>query len=609
MKINRIIVKNIGPIDNADLILDGKSVVFAGENGSGKTILISAIVDFIHEHLREIGFDDIMPQKGLGYSYFRMTSEKFRKNGQAKGFIWVDGTIGKEKIKYLECYGYNNKEELSGDLKVPIEDIVFPDDGSAKKVEGITNRKKQNAAKRAVINESIFYLPATRFEKEFWKTDVFADISFKEEGRFANSLGRSIELTSSLGENYSWLLNLAMDMLLDERARKIKGDPVPTISEIYVAEVCKIISLVINKKIKLSISKDYSNRLSLVDNRENLVVPSLSMLSLGQLLTMNIFLNIMRLGYGKAASDICGIVVIDEIDTHLHIRLQNEVLPELMKLFPKIQFIITTHSHMFLMGLKTQNINTKIINLPDAQEITSDDFSELNIALEKMEQTKRYIASINDKIRQEAKPVLLVEDKYTEIYKVAWLKLNDIDFDEKSLCGTFDKKCPFEIYGKNGKESLFKYLDQQKMDEIHNKKIVGLFDFDGAYNDFNGLKKGDRWGKEEGDDSSGIYKVRQDYPNVSATLIPVPDFRSNIADSTDLKEGSLLEIELLFRDEKILHYCNRKKMAGGGEVLRFKSENKKDFWKEAISFEKNDFYAFIKLFELIEKLLNVSVGK
>ena len=39
-----------------------------------------------------------------------------------------------------------------------------------------------------------------------------------------------------------------------------------------------------------------------------------------------------------------GIVLIDELETHLHIELQRKILPFLTKFFPKIQFIITTHS-------------------------------------------------------------------------------------------------------------------------------------------------------------------------------------------------------------------------------------------------------------------------
>jgi ABC-type uncharacterized transport system ATPase subunit len=44
------------------------------------------------------------------------------------------------------------------------------------------------------------------------------------------------------------------------------------------------------------------------------------------------------------AYDTPGIVLIDEIETHLHIELQKKVLPFLTKMFPRVQFIVTTHS-------------------------------------------------------------------------------------------------------------------------------------------------------------------------------------------------------------------------------------------------------------------------
>ena len=46
--------------------------------------------------------------------------------------------------------------------------------------------------------------------------------------------------------------------------------------------------------------------------------------------------------------DVEGIVLIDEIETHLHIKLQKEIMPFLIDIFPKIQFIITTHSPFVL---------------------------------------------------------------------------------------------------------------------------------------------------------------------------------------------------------------------------------------------------------------------
>ncbi len=46
-----------------------------------------------------------------------------------------------------------------------------------------------------------------------------------------------------------------------------------------------------------------------------------------------------------------GIVLIDEIETHLHIELQKRILPFLTSLFPKIQFIVTTHSPFVLTSI------------------------------------------------------------------------------------------------------------------------------------------------------------------------------------------------------------------------------------------------------------------
>ena len=49
--------------------------------------------------------------------------------------------------------------------------------------------------------------------------------------------------------------------------------------------------------------------------------------------------------------DMEGIVLVDEIETHLHLELQKKILPILTSLFPNIQFIITTHSPFILSSL------------------------------------------------------------------------------------------------------------------------------------------------------------------------------------------------------------------------------------------------------------------
>jgi predicted ATP-binding protein involved in virulence len=49
--------------------------------------------------------------------------------------------------------------------------------------------------------------------------------------------------------------------------------------------------------------------------------------------------------------DMPGVVLIDDIETHLHAELQKKILPFLTNFFPKIQFIVSTHSPFVIDSL------------------------------------------------------------------------------------------------------------------------------------------------------------------------------------------------------------------------------------------------------------------
>ena len=51
-----------------------------------------------------------------------------------------------------------------------------------------------------------------------------------------------------------------------------------------------------------------------------------------------------------------GIVLIDEIENHLHLELQKKVLSILTELFPNIQFIVTTHSPFVLNSIDNATV-------------------------------------------------------------------------------------------------------------------------------------------------------------------------------------------------------------------------------------------------------------
>lgn len=69
-------------------------------------------------------------------------------------------------------------------------------------------------------------------------------------------------------------------------------------------------------------------------------------------IVVDIILRMQRRAQRAFMFDMAGIVLIDEIETHLHIDLQKNIMKILTDVFPNLQFIITTHSPFILNCLE-----------------------------------------------------------------------------------------------------------------------------------------------------------------------------------------------------------------------------------------------------------------
>ena len=58
----------------------------------------------------------------------------------------------------------------------------------------------------------------------------------------------------------------------------------------------------------------------------------------------------------NAPKETSGIILVDEIDMHLHPKWQQTVLTDMIKAFPKMQFIVTTHSPQVLTTVRKEQI-------------------------------------------------------------------------------------------------------------------------------------------------------------------------------------------------------------------------------------------------------------
>ncbi len=76
----------------------------------------------------------------------------------------------------------------------------------------------------------------------------------------------------------------------------------------------------------------------------------------------------------KAPQETSGIVLIDELDLHLHPKWQMRVVDDLKRTFPKIQFIVTTHSPLIIQSLKPDE-GDRLIDLNDPDTVPDYEYS------------------------------------------------------------------------------------------------------------------------------------------------------------------------------------------------------------------------------------------
>lgn len=71
---------------------------------------------------------------------------------------------------------------------------------------------------------------------------------------------------------------------------------------------------------------------------------------------------------GDVCNETDGIVLIDEVDLHLHPKWQQRILGDLTEIFPKVQFIISTHAPEVINSVSKENVivleNNQAVSAP-----------------------------------------------------------------------------------------------------------------------------------------------------------------------------------------------------------------------------------------------------
>ncbi len=199
--------------------------------------------------------------------------------------------------------------------------------------------------------------------------------------------------------------------------------------------------------------------------------------------------------------------------------------------------------------------------------------------------------SLNDKINQLNPKMILYVEGITDkiILETAWNKLN------------FNKQMPFLIEPRDGHKNVKTALDINSCYILHPKIIyVGLFDFDDAFNSWNGLNK-ENWDKIN---CNVTLLKKHKKNNAFAMILPIPEFRTNQADE-NFANSSILSLELLFTDEVLgTNISPIKSRPNPDSRIKDFIGDKTKFANKTKLFEKTAFSEFEKIFDIIDKILN-----
>ena len=99
----------------------------------------------------------------------------------------------------------------------------------------------------------------------------------------------------------------------------------------------------------------------------------------------------------RAVIETEGIVMIDEIDMHLHPKWQRHIVDDLKRTFPKIQFIVTTHSPFIIQSLKADEVislDSEIIN-EDPFTKSIEEIAEQDMNVAEVKRSKKFLHYID----------------------------------------------------------------------------------------------------------------------------------------------------------------------------------------------------------------------
>lgn len=421
-KLKNLHISEYRGIKNLDLDLDEKLTLIIGENGTGKTTILEAIAKSLS-----------ILTSSITSRNFSSSPLKDRDIRQYADFFSIQTILDLGNKNKLRCCLSKARSGSIIDAKNDLYDFK------------LLGRCIQHLDKQELTDLPVLvYYAISRSEK--MKPSEFISINRKKTENRIGDLYDKTNLNGKLNleEFEQWFIRLSKktDPVSQDQLKKFKALIVNTVP--CVDDIC------INLKdgietIEIKIGNNFKN---------------FSYLSDGQRLFVALIVDLARkLTLSSNQSDNPfdgqGIVLIDEIELHLHPQWQRDILPSLLHNFPNIQFIVTTHSPQVISSVDSKSIRT--LTLDENEEIIVGNVDYQTDGATSSEVLNRLMnVSLRRKL---ARPAILLK----KLQKLT----ADITSSNEDVLATY-----YELVGMNPNDDLLNEAKQAKVSFEIRKKLA-----------------------------------------------------------------------------------------------------------------------------------------
>ena len=368
MKLKKIRITNYRCFKEADIDFDNHTTLIVGKNGAGKTAILDAVAVAVSTFL--LGIDG-----GV--------SRSISKDDARYEFHDLDGTVDPQ-------HQFPVNIESTGDC-LDNHDVKWvrslnseSGNTTVKEARELTNISK-DTQKRIMTGDKSLILPLISYygtgrlyaqKKE--KKNIKSLTEFKRQVGYVDCM--VAESNEKLMLNWFQIQTLK-SLQKQQRTGKVEK---PLLLRTVEAAICKCFERISSSKNASIVFDLDTHRLVLdfesvdgslqkfaMDEMSDGYKNTLSMI--GDIAYRMAVLNPI-LG-DKVLEETSGVVVIDEIDLHLHPKWQQTIISDLNTIFPKIQFIVSSHAPAVINSVRKEQIrilDNGEIYMPAAQTYGRD---------------------------------------------------------------------------------------------------------------------------------------------------------------------------------------------------------------------------------------------